>query len=211
MTSYLKNWIEKDDILDDLASYNEEAQFESLESISPENFSDMIFVSDFYLSKPKFKNLFIEKIKKIKNWKVYFDHDAPITFIDVFFVNAKFDITDQELAIYYLSSYKLPLDIFAKHFLKIYQYALIDNKMSRQDLKEKSVVYNGVFIAYSNFEIVRVFDFLMDRVERYETQEQQLDNPYSDVLLILIGFIRESGQPISLPQKRLERLYEVSK
>lgn len=211
MTSYLKNMIEKDFILDNLQDYNEEAQYEILETINPENFSDMIFVAEFYLRKPKFRPLFILKIRKIKNWKVYFDQDAPIEFIDIFFQDAKFNQTDQELVIYYLNSYKLPLEIFEKHFLKIYQFALAENQFDRRELRKRSVVFNGVFVVYTKEEIVRLFDFLMDRIESYPTQQEQLDNPFADVLLILINYVQSTKQKIELPQKRLERLYEVSK
>jgi len=211
MSSYLKSWLEKDLILDNLNEYTDEAQIEILNTISPENFSDMIFVSEFYLKKIKFRNLFIEKIKKIKNWKVYFDHDCPEEFIDVFFEIADFNLTDQELVIYYLTSYKLPLDIFEKHFLKIYQFVLSENFFNRKALRKESVIYNGVFVVYSKEEIVRVFDFLMNRIEMYPTQKEQLDNPYTDVLLVLIQVVKASKEQIQLPMNRLERLYEVSK
>ena len=155
--------------------------------------------------------MFLKKINNIKNWKVYFDHDCPVEFIDVFFQIAKFNQTDQELAIYYLNCYKLPLDIFEKYFLKIYQFALNENLFDRKELRKKSVVYNGIFVAYSKEEIVRIFDWIMDRAEKYPDQKSQLNNPYTDVLLILIEYIKYSKQDIQLPYQRLERLYEMSK
>lgn len=211
MSSYLKSWLEKDLILENLDEYTEEAQIEILNTISPENFSDLIFVSEFYLRKNKFRNMFIEKIKKIKNWKVYFDQDCPEEFVEVFFEIADFNLTDQELVIYYLTSYKLPLDIFEKHFLKIYQFVLSENFFNRKALRNESVIFNGVFVVYSKEEIVRVFDYLMNRIEKYPTQKEQLDNPYTDVLLVLIQVVKASKEQIQLPMNRLERLYEMSK
>jgi hypothetical protein len=211
MSSYLKSWLEKDLILENLNEYTDEAQIEILSTISPENFSDMIFISEFYLRKKKFRNMFIEKIKKIKNWKVYFDHDCPEEFVDVFFEIADFSFTNRELVIYYLTSYKLPLDIFERYFLKIYQYVLNENNFDRKALRKDSVVFNGVFVVYSREEIVRVLDYLMDRIEKYETQKAQLDNPYTDVLLILIQVVKASKETMQLPLSRLKRLYEVSK
>jgi hypothetical protein len=155
--------------------------------------------------------MFIEKIKKIKNWKVYFDHDCPEEFVDVFFEIADFSLTNRELVIYYLTSYKLPLDIFERYFLKIYQYVLNENNFDRKALRKDSVVFNGVFVVYSREEIVRVLDYLMDRIEKYETQKAQLDNPYTDVLLILIQVVKASKETMQLPLSRLKRLYEVSK
>jgi hypothetical protein len=211
MSSYLKSWLEKDLILENLNEYTDEAQIEILSTISPENFSDMIFISEFYLRKKKFRNMFIEKIKKIKNWKVYFDHDCPEEFVDVFFEIADFSLINRELVIYYLTSYKLPLDIFERYFLKIYQYVLNENNFDRKALRKDSVVFNGVFVVYSREEIVRVLDYLMDRIEKYETQKAQLDNPYTDVLLILIQVVKASKETMQLPLSRLKRLYEVSK
>lgn len=211
MTSYLKNWLEKDLILENLDQYDDESLFEILNSISPENFSDLIYVSEFYLKKNKFRNLFLEKVKKIKNWKIYFDHDCPVEFLDVFFDVAQFDLTDQELVLYYLRSYKLPLDIFEKHFIKIYQYILNENLYNRKELRKKSIIYNGIFVVYTKEEIIRVFDYLMDKIERYPIQIEQLNNPFMDVLLIMINYVKGSKQEIQLPYNRLERLNEVSK
>lgn len=211
MTSYLKNIIEKDLVLDNLDEYNDESLFEILDSISPENFSDMIYVSDFYLKRNKFRNLFLEKIKKIKNWKVYFDHDPPVELIKIFFETAQFNQTDQELVIYYLTSYKLPLEILEKNFMKIYKFVLWENEFDRKLLRKKSVVFTAIFVAYSKEEIVRIFDFLMDRIEKYPTQKHQLNNPYMDVLLVLLNYVKASKQEIELPYQRLERLYEMSK
>lgn len=253
--SYLKTWLEKDSILENLDEYDDDALIEILNMIDTENFSDMIYISDFYLGGSSLtekeegaaqlrRDMFLKKISQIKNWKVYFDRDCPEDFVRVFFDIARFNLVDTELVLYYLSCYKLPLDIFEKHFSKIYQYvfdptvsqtsntSMDGNKFSvgelrkdssysdleledyrkRQFLRKKSVVYTGVFAAYTTEELVQIFDYLMDKSSILEKQETYfLDNPYIDVLLILIKYIKESNQNINLPESRLERLYELVK
>jgi hypothetical protein len=110
-----------------------------------------------------------------------------------------------------MSSYKIPVELFEKYFLKIYQFVLMHHNFDRREIRKRSVEYNGVFVSYSRFEIARIFDFMMDRIETYPTQKEQLDNPYSDVLVILVNYLQQIKQEDYLPKKRLERLYELSK
>ena len=211
MTSYIKDILEKDLVLKNLPNYPLKTQIEILDKISPENFSDMIYVSNFYLSNPSTSNLFLEKIKKIYNWKVYFDQNAPTTFIETFFNLANFSLTDTNLVLYYLRHYKLSTYIFQKHFEKIYQYALQEYDNNRKKFKDESTLFYAIFVALTKSEIIEIFDFLMDNIERIGN----LDNSYTDVLLQLIDYLKTIDiefhvydTPI-LPKDRLQRLSKV--
>jgi hypothetical protein len=209
MTSFLKDMIEKNSILDNLDQYDDKSKIFILNTIQPNNFSDMIYISNYYLSDEKLKDAFLAKMKQITNWKVYFDQDPPEEFVAVFFNSADInDANDREMITYYTQSYKLDLDIFKRNFIKIYQVALSDSFDDRNKLKKDSTFYDGLLVAYSNLELVNVFDFLMDKIEQEQTIEMQLNNPYADVLLILLNFVKTSPN-INLPMKRLGRLADI--
>ena len=211
MTSYIKDILEKDLVLKNLESYSLKTQISILDKISPDNFSDMIYVSNFYVSNEATRNLFIDKIKKIMNWKVYFDQNAPKIFIDTFFDNATDSITDKNLVLYFINHYKLPINIFKRHFEKIYRYALSEYNNDRKLFKEKSTAFYGIFVAQNKKEIIEIFDYLIENVERLGT----LDNSYTDILLQLIDYLKTidiefhlHDTPI-LPKDRLERLAKI--
>lgn len=209
MTSFLKDVIEKNAILDNLDQYDDKSKLFILDTVQPNNFSDMIYISNYFMSDEILKDAFINKIKQITNWKVYFDQDPPEEFIAIFFNNANTnDANDREMITYYTQSYKLDLDIFKRNFIKIYQVALSNSFDDRMKLKKDSTFYDALFVSYSNLELVNVFDFLMDKIEREDTIESQLNNPFSDVLLILLNFVKTSPN-INLPVKRLGRLAEI--
>jgi hypothetical protein len=209
--SYLKDVIEKDLVLKNLGEYSEDVQINILDQISPDNFSDMIYVSEIYLSNPNTKQLFIDKMKQIINWKIYFDQEAPPEFIDVFFTIATESLPDITNALYYLVHYKLPVYLFEKHFDKIHNYALIEYNYDRKLFKEKSTLYYAIFVVQSKKEIIQIFDFLIENVER----KGNLDNPYTDVLLMLIDYLKTIDiqfhvydTPV-LPENRLKRLENI--
>jgi hypothetical protein len=100
-----------------------------------------------------------------------------------------------------------------------------ENYKKRQFLRRKSVIYTGVFAAYTKEELIQIFDYLMDELNLVSVPEVEprtapgtkvedrvvslFDNPYVDVLLILINYIKESNQDVSLPESRLEKLYDL--
>jgi len=211
MTSYIKDIVEKDLVLKNLPNYPLQTQINILEKISPENFSDMIYVSNFYLSNPQTTNLFLDKMKKIVNWKVYFDQNAPKYFIETFFEISNFSLTDTNLVLYYLRHYPLSVYLFQKHFEKIYKYALSEYDNDRKLFKEQSTLFYAIFVALDKKKVIEIFDFLMDNIERIGN----LDNSYTDVLLQLIEYLKTIDiefhvydTPI-LPKDRLIRLSKV--
>jgi hypothetical protein len=213
MSSYLQSIFEKKFTLSDLKNKSFAEQKSILDSLSPENFSDMIYVFDFYYHHPSFQYEFLEKLKQVKNWNVYFDHDPPVPMIDLFFRIADDSLSMMDQALYYLYHFKVPLEILKKHFLKIYDYAILEYDNDSRKMRKESTLYNGIFVAYTKEQLRNIIDFLLDELDRYEGTST-LDNPYSDVLLILIEYAKtvdllyDQEMRIFTPL-RLERLDKI--
>ena len=138
----------------------------------------------------------LEQAKQINNWKVYFDQSPPEEMIDLFFTLADDNMNSMDQALYYLYHFKVPLHILKKHFLKIYDYAIQEYDNDPREMRRESTLFNGIFVAYTKEQLRHVIDFLLDEIDRYEG-DHKLDNPYSEVLLILIEYA-----------KTVDRLYE---
>jgi hypothetical protein len=213
MSSNLQSILEKNFLLSDLKNLSLSDQKMILDSLSPENFSDMIYVFDFYYYLPEFHQEYLDKIKEIKNWNVYFDYDPPVAMIDVFFKLADDSLSMVDQALYYLYHFKVPLEILKKHFLKIYDYAVMEYDDDSRKMRKESTLYNGIFVAYTKEQLRNLIDFLLDEIDRYEGTNA-LDNPYSDVLLIMLEYVKTvdrlyDQESIIFTPMRLERLEKL--
>lgn len=209
--NYLEDFIEQELVLINLEDYSEKVQEEILNQIDPDNFEDMIYVSDFYSSKAKFRNQFLDKISKITTWQTYLDQQPPLDFIMVFFKEMKMDLTDTSLINYYLTHFKLPIPVFKTYFQKIYDFALALNQNNRQKLKNDSTLYDGILALQTKYELIEILDFLIRNVEQMnQSQQTGLDSSYSDVLMILLEFLK-IREDITIPQNRLDKLNQLIK
>jgi hypothetical protein len=202
MANYLEDFIEQEIFLSNLQEYPIEIQENILQKIDPDNFEDMIYISDFYLSKGQFRNEFLNKISQITNWKVYLDQEPPLDFLMIFFRDIKMNLVDIDLMIYYLTHFKIPLPIFKNYFQKIYDIVLNQSQDNREKLRKQSTIFNGIFTLQNKYELIEIFDFLIRNIEK-----NGKDNAYMDAMVILIGFLKM--RQIDLPQNRLEKLYKL--
>jgi hypothetical protein len=200
MNNFIEDYIDQELVLTNLQDYPEDIQKEILNKIEPNNFEEMIFVSDFYLRSGKFRELFLQKISKITSWKTYFDQDPPMDFIMVFMKDAKIDLTDIDLVKYYLTHFKVPIPVFKNYFDKIYHIVLLLNQNNRVKLRKESTLYNGIFALQGPYELLEILDYLIRMV-----QESGLNSSYSDVLIILLEFLKLRDD-VSIPHNRLIKL-----
>jgi hypothetical protein len=205
--NYLEDYLEQETILSHLQEYPEDLQEEILNALDPNNFEEMIYVSDFYLGKGKFRNQFLDKISQITTWKTFLDQKPPLDFLMVFLKDLKIDLTDLDLIIYYLTHYKVPLPLFKTFFQKIYDFVLLENQNDRIKLRKQSTIYDGIFALQTNYELIEIFDFLIRNIE--ETNNG-LNSSFSDVLMILLEFIKMK-EDITIPENRLNRLNNLIK
>jgi hypothetical protein len=205
MTEYLDDFIEQELILDKLSEKSSEEQLKILNSIQPNNFEDMIYVSEFYLSRPQYRKLFLDKISQITIWKTYFDQQPRQEFIQVFFQNAEMNLVDLELVNYYISHFKMPLPVFKQNFRKIYQMILANNEYDRNKLLNDSLQFDRIFALQGKYELIEIFDYLLRNINESKSDKEKQE--YSDVLMILLSFIKTAQ--IELPKNRLDKLYKL--
>jgi hypothetical protein len=198
--NYIEDYIQQELVLTNLENDSEKVQKEILDKIDPNNFEDMIYVSDFYLSKGQFRNQFLDKISQITTWRTYLDQQPPMDFIMVFLKDMKMDLTDMSLVNYYLTHFKVPIPVFKNYFEKIYKFVLAMNENDRIKLRKDSTIYDGIFALQTKYELIEILDYLIRNVER-----DGLNSSYSDVLMILLEFLK-LREDIAIPQNRLERL-----
>jgi hypothetical protein len=198
--NYIEDYIQQELVLTNLENDSEKVQKEILDKIDPNNFEDMIYVSDFYLSKGQFRNQFLDKISQITTWRTYLDQQPPMDFIMVFLKDMKMDLTDMSLVNYYLTHFKVPIPVFKNYFEKIYKFVLAMNENDRIKLRKDSTIYDGIFALQTKYELIEILDYLIRNVER-----DGLNSSYSDVLMILLEFLKLK-EDITIPQNRLERL-----
>jgi hypothetical protein len=198
--NYIEDYIQQELVLTNLENDSEKVQKEILDKIDPNNFEDMIYVSDFYLSKGQFRNQFLDKISQITTWRTYLDQQPPMDFIMVFLKDMKMDLTDMSLVNYYLTHFKVPIPVFKNYFEKIYKFVLAMNENDRIKLRKESTIYDGIFALQTKYELIEILDYLIRNVER-----DGLNSSYSDVLMILLEFLK-LREDITIPQNRLERL-----
>ena len=198
--NYIEDYIQQELVLTNLENDSERVQKEILDKIDPNNFEDMIYVSDFYLSKGQFRNQFLDKISQITTWRTYLDQQPPMDFIMVFLKDMKMDLTDTSLVNYYLTHFKVLIPVFKNYFEKIYKFVLAMNENDRIKLRKESTIYDGIFALQTKYELIEILDYLIRNVER-----DGLNSSYSDVLMILLEFLK-LREDITIPQNRLERL-----
>ena len=205
MNNFVEDYIDQELVLTNLENYPEDIQKEILEKIEPNNFEEMIFVSDFYLRSGKFRESFLQKISKITTWKTYLDQEPPLDFLMVFMKDVKMDLVDLDLVKYYFNHFKVPVPLFKNYFNKIYEIVLLLNQNNRMKLRKESTQYVGIFALQTNFELLEILDYLIRNVQEYG-----LNSSYSDVLMILLDFLK-FREDIQIPENRLKRLDQLRK